>query len=74
MTDVSIEQLEYKLEKQQRTIIKISKYANWKIIGKYFIPRLIVEEQILADIFRELREVTRDFYPERFIDSGGNLV
>ena len=37
-------------------------------------PRIVIEEQILADTFRELREATRVVYPERFIDSGGNQV
>ena len=72
MKEVRIEQLEFKLQKQQDLIIKLSNYATWKVIGKYFIPRIVREEQILAETFRELREATREVYPERFIDSGGN--
>ena len=67
-----IKLLELKLSDQQQFVIKISKYCNWKLVGKYFIPRLIKEKEIMSDIFRELREITRQAYPERFIDSGGN--
>ena len=70
--DDKIKLLERKLSHQQELVIKISKYCTWKIVGKYFIPRLIKEKEILQDIFRELREVTRLAYPERFINSGGN--
>ena len=70
--DDKIKLLEIKLSDQQELVIKISKYCNWKIIGKYFIPRLIKEKSILQDVFRELRELTRQAYPERFINSGNN--
>ena len=70
--DDKIKLLEQKLSSQQELVIKISKYCNWKIVGKYFIPRLIKEKEVMSDIFRELREVTRLAYPERFINSGGN--
>ena len=70
--DDKIKLLEIKLSNQQELVIKISKYCNWKIIGKYFIPRLMKEKAILQDTFRELRELTRKAYPERFINSGGN--
>ena len=63
--------LERKLTDQQELVINVSGYCNWKIIGKYFIPRLIKEKAILQDVFRELREVTRQAYPERFISSDG---
>ena len=69
MIDLEIQNLEDKLIKQQDLVIKISKYYNYKIIGKYFIPRLIKEKAILQDTFRELREITRQAYPERFIQS-----
>ena len=69
MIDLEIQNLEDKLVKQQDLVIKISKYYNYKIIGKYFIPRLIKEKAILQDTFRELREITRQAYPERFIQS-----
>jgi len=69
MIDYNIQQLENKLIKQQDLVIKISKYCNWKIVGKYFIPRLIKEKEIMSNIFRELREITRQAYPERFIQS-----
>lgn len=72
MKEVSIEQLEFKLKNQQDLIIKLSNYATWKVIGKYFIPRIVREQELLAETFRELRQVTREEYPERFIDSGGN--
>tara|TARA_R110000787_G_scaffold127358_1_gene238757 strand:- start:350 stop:586 length:237 start_codon:yes stop_codon:yes gene_type:complete len=74
MIEVKIEQLEFKLKKQQDLIIKLSKYATWKIVGKYLIPRIAREEQILSETFRELREVTRKVYPEKFINSGGNTL
>ena len=67
--DDKIKLLERKLSNQQELVIKISKYCNWKIVGKYFIPRLIKEKEIMSDIFRELREITRQAYPERFIQS-----
>ena len=67
--DDKIKLLEIKLSDQQELVIKISKYCNWKIVGKYFIPRLIKEKAILQDVFRELREITRQPYPERFIQS-----
>ena len=67
--DDKIKLLEIKLADQQDLVIKISKYCTWKIIGKYFIPRLIKEKAILQDVFRELRELTRKAYPERFIQS-----
>ena len=67
--DDKIKLLEQKLSSQQELVIKISKYCNWKIIGKYFIPRLIKEKAILQDVFRELREITRQAHPERFIQS-----
>ena len=67
--DDKIKLLERKLADQQNLVIKISKYCNWKIVGKYFIPRLIKEKAILQDVFRELRELTRKAYPERFIQS-----
>jgi len=72
MIEYKIQELEDKLKNQQDLVIKISKYCNWKLVGKYFIPRLIKEKEIMSDIFRELREITRQAYPERFIDSGGN--
>ena len=67
--DDKIKLLEIKLSSQQQLVIKISKYCNWKIIGKYFIPRLVKEKEIMSDIFRELREITRQAHPERFIQS-----
>ena len=67
--DDKIKLLERKLADQQELVIKISKYCTWKIIGKYFIPRLLKEKEIMSDIFRELREITRQAYPERFIQS-----
>ena len=69
--DDKIKLLERKLADQQDLVIKISKYCTWKIIGKYFIPRLIKEKEIMSDIFRELREITRQAYPEKFINSDG---
>ena len=69
MIEYKIQELEDKLKNQQDLVIKISKYCTWKIIGKYFIPRLIKEKAILQDVFRELREITRQAYPERFIQS-----
>ena len=70
--DDKIKLLERKLADQQELVIKISKYSNYKIIGKYFYPKLIKEKAVMSDIFRELRKVTRLAYPERFINSGGN--
>ena len=67
--DDKIKLLEEKLSSQQELVINISEYCNWKFIGKYFIPKLIKEKAILQDIFRELREITRQAYPERFIQS-----
>ena len=67
--DDKIKLLERKLADQQELVIKVSKYCNWKIIGKYFIPRLVKEKEIMSDIFRELREITRQAHPERFIQS-----
>ena len=67
--DDKINLLERKLADQQELLIKISKYYNYKLIGKYFLSRLIKEKAILQDVFRELREVTRKAYPERFINS-----
>ena len=67
--DDKIKLLERKLSNQQELVIKISKYCTWRIVGKYFIPRLIKEREIMSDIFRELRELTRQAYPERFIQS-----
>ena len=67
--DDKIKLLEQKLSSQQELVINVSGYCNWKIIGKYFIPRLIKEKAILQDVFRELRELTRKAYPERFIQS-----
>ena len=69
MIEYKIQELEDKLKNQQELVIKISKYCNWKIIGKYFIPRLVKEKEIMSDIFRELREITRQAHPERFIQS-----
>ena len=45
--DDKIKLLERKLADQQELVIKISKYCNWKLVGKYFIPRLIKEKAIL---------------------------
>ena len=67
--DDKIKLLERKLSNQQELVIKISKYSTWRIVGKYFIPRLIKEKAILQDVFRELREITRQAHPERFIQS-----
>ena len=69
MIEYKIQELEDKLKNQQDLVIKISKYCTWKIIGKYFIPRLIKEKEIMSNIFRELREITRQAHPERFIQS-----
>ena len=69
MIEYKIQELEDKLKNQQDLVIKISKYCTWKIIGKYFIPRLVKEKEIMSDIFRELREITRQAHPERFIQS-----
>ena len=67
--DDKIKLLERKLSNQQELVINVSGYCNWKIVGKYFIPRLIKEKEIMSDTFRELRELTRQSYPERFIQS-----
>ena len=67
--DDKIKLLEEKLSNQQELVIKTSKYCSWKIIGKYFLPRLMKQNQVMTDIFRELREITRQAYPERFIQS-----
>tara|TARA_R110002020_G_scaffold88663_1_gene217432 strand:- start:369 stop:605 length:237 start_codon:yes stop_codon:yes gene_type:complete len=76
MTELTIEDkiklLEIKLIDQKQSIIKVSKYCTWKLVGKYFIPRLIEEQTKHQDTFRELRQLTREAYPERFINSGGN--
>ena len=69
MIEYKIQELEDKLKNQQDLVIKISKYCTWKLVGKYFIPRLIKEKAILQDMFRELRDITRQAYPERFIQS-----
>ena len=69
MIEYKIQELEDKLKNQQDLVIKISKYCTWKIIGKYFIPRLVKEKEIMSNIFRELREITRQAHPERFIQS-----
>ena len=69
MIEYKIQELEDKLKNQQDLVIKISKYCNWKLVGNYFIPRLVKEKEIMSDIFRELREITRQAYPERFIQS-----
>ena len=34
-----------------------------------FLTKLVKEKEIMSDIFRELREITRQAYPERFIQS-----
>ena len=67
--DDKIKLLEEKLSDQQELVLKISRYCTWKLVGKYFIPRLIKEKEIMSNIFRELREITRQAYPERFIQS-----
>ena len=67
--DDKIKLLEEKLSDQQELVINISGYCNWRLVGKYFIPKLVKEKAILQDVFRELREVTREAYPERFIQS-----
>ena len=67
--DDKIKLLEVKLSDQQQLVIKVSKYCTWKLVGKYFFPRLVKEQLILQDNFRELRELTREAYPERFIQS-----
>ena len=67
--DDKIKLLEVKLADQQQLIIKISKYCTWKLVGKYFIPRLVKEQLELQDNFRKLRTLTREAYPERFIQS-----
>ena len=69
--DDKIKLLERKLSNQQELVINISGYCNWKLVGKYFIPKLVKEKAILQDTFRELRELTRKAYPERFINSDG---
>ena len=67
--DDKIKLLEQKLSSQQELVINISGYCTCKIVGKYFIPKLIKEKAILQDVFRELRDVTRQAHPERFIQS-----
>ena len=48
--DDKINLLERKLSDQQKLVIKISKYSNYKIIGKYFYPKLIKEKEVMSDI------------------------
>ena len=67
--DDKITLLENKLAYQQDLVIKLSRYCTWKLVGKYFFPRLIKEKAIMSDVFRELRELTRQAHPERFIQS-----
>ena len=67
--DDKITLLENKLAYQQDLVIKLSRYCTWKLVGKYFLPRLIKEKEIMSDVFRELREITRQAHPERFIQS-----
>ena len=69
--DDKIKLLELKLADQQELVINVSGYCNWKLVGKYFIPKLVKEKAILQDVFRELRELTRKAYPEKFINSDG---
>ncbi len=49
--DDKIKLLELKLSDQQELVIKTSKYCTWKLVGKYFIPRLIKEKQIYKQNF-----------------------
>jgi len=72
--DDKIKLLERKLADQQDLVINVSGYCNWKLVGKYFIPRLVKEKEIMNDIFRELREITRIAHPEKFINSAGNRI
>jgi len=67
--DDNIKLLEIKLADQQQSVIKVSNYCTWKLVGKYFLPRLVKEQLKLQNTFRELRQLTREAYPERFIQS-----
>ena len=67
--DDKIKLLEIKLADQQQSVIKVSNYCTWKLVGKYFLPRLVKEQLKLQNTFRELRQLTREAYPERFIQS-----
>tara|TARA_R110002124_G_scaffold256725_1_gene422372 strand:- start:119 stop:343 length:225 start_codon:yes stop_codon:yes gene_type:complete len=67
--DDKIKLLEIKLADQQQSVIKVSNYCTWKLLGKYFLPRYVKEQLELQNTFRELRELTRKAYPERFIQS-----
>ena len=49
MIEYKIQELEDKLKNQQDLVIKISKYCTWKLVGKYFIPKLIKEKEILEN-------------------------
>ena len=72
---ITINKLEYqeKLEDDyalaQWKVKQANKWISKRIIGKYFIKTLGKRQSIMNEIFRELREVTRKNYPERFIQS-----
>ena len=63
--------LEIKLEEAYNFTIKANKkYNRWlwiKILNKRHLKQVIKTTEKQNEIFRELREITRENYPERFI-------
>ncbi len=64
-------QLESAYQNAQREVIKANlKYNKWiwiRIFNKRNLKQIIIWTEHMNKIFRELREITRENYPERFI-------
>ncbi len=64
-------ELESAYQNAQREVIKANlKYNKWlwiRIFNKRNLKQIISCTENMNKIFRELREVTRENYPERFI-------
>lgn len=64
--DNTIQQMEKDYEIQRLKVIAISKKTLYPIIGKLFYKKLSNETLKMQSMFRDLRTVTREKYPERF--------
>lgn len=65
--DDIIKQMESDYEIQRLKVVSISKKTRYPIIGKLFYKSAIKETLKMQEMFRSLRIVMREKYPERFI-------
>ena len=70
---MTVDELEKQYEVQQKKVIALAKLYRMALIGKLYRKKFYEAKTKLHVIFTELRNQTREKYPERFISSEGSI-